>query len=551
MITPSLTQAVTHLAAGGFRVTPYGMESAIHGYYGKEIKAVGWKPPKGYFDIAQTFFHLPCPNTYIDPAAYARQVNRLQEMATDRRGGVPLHLSIDQEGDFSHDWPFGGIRLFPANMGLRAAGGPKLAHDVGRAVGRQLSAIGANMIHSPVCDVNINPDNPEINTRSFSDDPAVQARYALELMKGLRDGGLIPTAKHFPGRGDSDMDAHDELPTLRAARSRLDAVELAPYRTLIAAGLPAIMSAHNAYTALDAEGVPATLSRRILTDLLRGELGFQGVLTTDAMGMGAIIKRWGVPVAAAMAISAGADLVLLKFDDELRSQSFFEIKRWVADGRITEAELDVHVRRILRMKADRGLFDSGGQVDPEAVAGVFTDEGIGRLSRDAARKCVTVLRDRDGLLPLRKGQRLLVIEQQIPEGHLSRDAHYHEHSFIEAVLGQSGNVIAADSWMEAQPNEEERLLGLARQADVVVMTNWFWRIVPNGNRLLAGKIAKGGKPVVVVTNNPYPMADAPAASTALCTYGPGPESLAAAVAVLFGKRKAQGRWPLEHFARPR
>ncbi len=550
MVTPSLIECVTRLHCGGFRVEPYATESAIHGYYNKDLKVKGWEPPDDYFTIAETHFNFPVRNTAVSPAAYAKLTNRMQDIAMNRRCGVPLHITTDFEGGFSHDYPFGGVRLFPASMGLRAGGGPALARQVGEATARQLSSMGINMIHSPVCDVNINPDNPEINVRSFSDDPEVLAKYAVQFMKGLEAGGVIATGKHFPGRGDSSVDAHSELPILRASRKRMDEVELLPYRALIRQGLRAIMSAHNAYPALDDDQTPATLSRRILTDVLRGELGFQGVITTDAMGMGAIVKRWGVPVASAMAIAAGADLVLLKFDDELRSQAFFEIKRWVRRGDIPESELDDRVRHILTMKMDKGLFDTGGRVDPDAATATYADESITKLARDVARRCVTLLRDRQGLLPLTKGQKVLIVEQRLPDSSLPGDDHYHAHSFTEAMLDQSMNAVLSDTWLAAEPHEHERILQLAPSVDAVVMTNWFWRMVPPSNNALLKDLLKRRIPVVVVTNSPYPMAVPDKAGTVICTYGPGPESLRAAAAVIYGKAKSRGSWPLEHSPQP-
>jgi len=550
LITPSVVETITRLHAGGLRIEPYTTEATTGKAYGKEVDVRSWRKPRGYFRVTETHFRVKHPGFNISASEYARRLNRLKQIAMDRPCGVPLHVCIDYEGDFSHDFPFDGINMFPSNMGIRAAGGPRTAYRVGLAVGRQLAAIGVNMIHSPVCDVNINPQNPEINIRSFSDDAGVLAQYAARLMKGLEEAGLIATAKHFPGRGDSAVDAHDQLPVIEAPRARLDAVELLPYRALIARGLRAIMVAHNAYPALDPDVVPATVSRRVITELLREELGFQGVVTTDAMGMGAIVRRWGVPVASAMALKAGADLVLLKFDNELRSQTFFEIKRWVREGRLTEAELDESVRRILAMKMAKGLFENGGQVDPEAATAALRDPQTVTLSRDVARRAVTVLRDRRGVLPLRREQRVMVIEQLIIPEFVPNDMHYHAHSFNEAMLDQSLNLVNVDCEFRATEQEQRTILGLLGEVDAVVMTNWFWRIMPENNTELIKAIARRRKPLVVVTNNPYPMGATPQAGTVVCTYGVTPQSLRAAAGVIYGKLKPRGRWPLENYRMP-
>ena len=545
MITPSVVELIERLHVGGLRIEPYTTEAARRLSYGRAIDTTGFQPPKGYFRITETYWRAKYPGFNITAEEYARRLNQLKEIAMNRPSGVPLHICTDFEGDFSHDFPFDGIKLFPANMGIRAAGGPELAYRVAHAVGRQLAAIGVTMLHSPVLDVNINPANPEINIRAFSDDPVVFCTYAVKYLCGLQDAGVVATAKHYPGRGDSDMDAHDDLPVLRANRARMDRVELAPYRAAIKAGLGAVMVAHNAYPALDPSGMPASLSRPMITDVLRGELGFDGVVTTDAIGMGAIARRWGIPTACAMALHAGADLVLLKFDDELRSQAFFEIKRWVADGRLTEAQLDESVRRILTMKAGQGLFDTGGIVKPKQADAVLRAPEIATLSRAVARKAVTVLRDRRRLLPLRN-KRALVIEQIIIPEFVPNNMHHHAHSFSEAMLARSLEMVNVDTEFCATEEERKLVLSLLPTVDVVVMTNYYWRIIPKNNAELVSAIKAAGTPVIVVTNNPYPMGATRDADAVVCTYSCTPESLRAAADVVYGALKPTGRWPLEH-----
>jgi beta-N-acetylhexosaminidase len=549
VITPGVVETITRLHAGGLRIEPYTTEACGRLSYGRKIDTTGFAPPEGYFRPAETYWRIKHPGFHIEAEEYARRLNRLREIAMERPSGVPLHVCTDFEGDFSHDFPFDGINLFPGNMGLRAAGGPERAFEVGRAVARQLAAIGVDLLHSPVLDVNVNPDNPEIGIRAFSDDAAVACEYAVPYLRGLEEGGLVAVAKHFPGRGDSSVDAHDELPLLRADRARLDAVELAPYRACIAAGLRSVMVAHNAYAALDAPDRPASLSKRIVTGVLREELGFDGVVTTDAMGMGAIARRWGVPVASAMALEAGCDLVLLKFDDELRSQTFFEIRRRVLDGRLPEARIDEAVGRILRLKAGQGLFRDGGRVDADRAGGPIRDEAVRGLARRAAEDCLTVLWDRGGLLPV-GGRKILLIEQMIIPEFLPNNQYHHAHSFSEAVLGHTLNAVPMDTAFAATEDETKLALSLAERVEAVVMTNYYWRIIPENNAKLMRALRAAGKPVVVVTNNPYPMGAPRDADAAVCTYGVGPESLQAAARLLFGKAASRGRWPLEHTPAP-
>jgi beta-N-acetylhexosaminidase len=279
LVTPSIVDVITKLCAGGLRVEPYTTESATALYYGKKLADENFRPGSNFQPIAKTYFQAKHPGAYVTAERYAQTLNRLQRIATSRPGGMPLHITLDFEGDYSHDYPFGGIQMFPAQMGLSATSDPQLAYETGYVIGRQLTAVGVNMLHSPICDVNVNRDNPEVGVRSFSDKADVCAEYAVKLYEGLRDGGIIATAKHYPGRGDSTIDAHEDLDIINVPAETLRARELLPYRALIEAGIGAIMSAHSSYPAIDSTESPSTLSSKLIVDLLRTELGFAGVIT--------------------------------------------------------------------------------------------------------------------------------------------------------------------------------------------------------------------------------------------------------------------------------
>jgi beta-N-acetylhexosaminidase len=318
MLTPSGIEQITRLHCGGLCLEPYALETCKNLYWGNSQLDQNFKKPKDYFAISNTYFSGSTFGISITPEEYTKALNELQKIALKRPAGIPLHLTIDFEGDFKNDYMAGGIRQFPSPMGMAAIGDPKLTYKIGLAIARQLTAIGITQMYSPVCDVNINPRNPEIGIRSFSDDPETCARQAVALLKGFQDGGLAATAKHFPGRGDSGTDAHDVLEVIRASKQRMQDVELYPFKAAIAAGVKAIMTGHSIYPAYD-DKFPTTLSKKILTGLLRDELGFEGVIVSDAIGMAAILKKWPLPQACAMAIKAGVDTILLKADDESRS----------------------------------------------------------------------------------------------------------------------------------------------------------------------------------------------------------------------------------------
>jgi beta-N-acetylhexosaminidase len=540
MLTPSGIEQITRLHCGGLCLEPYALETCKNLYWGNSQIDPNFKKPPDYFTIANTYFSGKTFGISITPEDYTKDLNRLQRIALSRPSGIPLHMTIDFEGDFKNDYMSGGIRQFPPPMGMAAIGDVKLTYKIGLTIAKQLSAIGVTQMYSPVCDVNINPKNPEIGVRSFSDDPEVCARYAVALIKGLQDGGIAATAKHFPGRGDSATDAHDVLDVIRADKKRMQEVELVPFKAAIAAGVKAIMTGHSIYPAYD-DKYPATLSEKLLTGLLREELGFDGVIVSDAIGMAAILKQWPLPRACALAIKAGCDTILLKADDESRSQCFFGIKQAVEAGEIPEERINDAVRRLLNMKYDQGLFKKAGKADPKKAQAIATSKQIIDFSWDVAKKALMILRDDKGMLPLNPKQRMLVIEQRIPYEFVGKDPYMHTHMFCEAMVNHSTNLILADTEFSASEEEIAECLELAKQADLVVMTNYYARIVKAGNnRFLVKKLKEAGHKIVLVTNYPYVEGTTNEADVVVCNFSGTPDSIRAAADLLFGKIKP---WP--------
>jgi beta-N-acetylhexosaminidase len=541
MLTPSGIEQITRLQCGGLCLEPYAVETCKNLYWGNSQIDKDFQKPADYFTIANTYFAGKSFGISITPEDYTKDLNRLQKIAVARRSGIPLHMTIDFEGDFKNDYMAGGIRQFPPPMGMAAIGDPKLTYKIGLTIARQLAAIGVTQIYSPVCDVNINPKNPEIGIRSFSDDPETCAKHAVALVKGFQDGGIAATAKHFPGRGDSATDAHDVLDVIRAEKERMREVELVPFKAAIGAGVKAIMTGHSVYPAYDAK-FPTTLSEKLLTGLLREELGFDGVIVSDAIGMAAILKQWPLPRACALAIKAGCDTLLLKADDESRSQCFFGIKQAVESGELSEKRIDEAVTRLLRMKYDQGLFETAGKKDPRKAQAYAMSKPVVDLSRDVARKALITMRDDKKTLPLKADKRILVIEQRIPYEFVGKDPYMHQHMFCEAMVNYSSNLILVDTDFAATEDELAECLELAEQVDTVVMTNYYARIVKIGNnRLLVKKLKEAGKKVVVVTNFPYVEGTTAEADAVICNFSGTPDSIKAAVDVLWGKLKPSAR----------
>ncbi len=537
ILTPSGIEQVTKLHAGGLCLEPYGLETCKNLYWGNSQIDQNFEKPKDYFTIANTYFNGNGHGISVTPEELTEALNKLQKIAMNMPSGIPLHFTIDFEGDFKNDYTAGGIRQFPPPMGLAAIGDVDLTYKVGLTIARQLSAIGVTQMYSPVCDVNINPKNPEIGVRSFSDDPKVCAEFAVALLKGFQDGGLVATAKHFPGRGDSATDAHDVLDVIRADKKRLQEVELYPFKAAIDAGVKAIMTGHSVYPAYD-DKFPTTLSEKLLTGLLRNELGFDGVIVSDAIGMAAILKKWPLPKACALAIKAGVDTILLKADDESRSQCFFGIKCAIETGELSEDRLNDAVRRLLNMKYDQGLFEKAGKMDPEKTRAIVRSKKVIDFSWDVAKKALMIIRDDKKLLPLKKDKKMLVIEQCIPYEFLGKDTYSHPHVFCEAMVNHSTNLILDDTEFAATEEDIAEALQLAKQADIVVITNYYARIVKGGNnRELVKKLKEAGHTVVVVTNSPYIEGTTKEADVVVCNFSGSPDSIRVSTDLLFGKIK--------------
>ena len=330
------------------------------------------------------------------PQQTAELTNELQRLAGATARQIPLFVGIDQEGG----WVIRlkeGATVLPGNMALGATNSTELAERAGEITAVELAAVGVNLNFAPVMDVNNNPDNPVIGRRSFGESPELVSRLGISYIRGLQRNGVLATVKHFPGHGDTTVDSHFELPTVSHDLERIHALELQPFRAAIDADVAAIMTAHIVYPAFDADR-PATLSPTILTDLLRKELGFDGLLITDDMEMKAIDDRYQSGEAAVMAVEAGADIVMVLWTSTKQIEVFDALLSAVKSGRISQARLDQSVKRILKSKG--AAFDRRF-VDVEAVETTVGGEAHQQLAQTIASRAITVVRNRNNILPLR------------------------------------------------------------------------------------------------------------------------------------------------------
>lgn len=289
----------------------------------------------------------------------------------------PLLVSIDGEWGMAmriYDYP-----AFPRQEYLGHLDDEDMVYRMGRSVAEEMKNFGVAINCAPVIDVNNNPDNTVIGTRSFSDDPEVVSRLGIAYMKGMMDGGVIPCVKHFPGHGDTSVDSHKALPVIPHSRERLDSIELRPFRDAIAAGAPMVMVGHLSVPALDPSGVPASISEKIIKGVLKEELGFRGLVITDALNMSGVLDfcDGSGPKAALAAYKAGVDILLMPVDPV---GCIDLIESAVLSGEVDIDDLNARVRRILELKADLGMFDRGyrrstplEEMDPNISAGLVEE----------------------------------------------------------------------------------------------------------------------------------------------------------------------------------
>jgi len=546
-ITNDVREAITRYQVSGLRLSPF--VKMFRYFSDEEARRTSVDDP----DYRPSMRKIAKPGLppHLSPAEYCALLNELKGLAAARSPALPLHLVIDQEGDVSKDLARGGVPQFPSQMGLAASREPeRMVYEAALATARILKASGIDMIHSPVVDINLNPRNPEIGVRAFGDDPELVARLALAALRGYKEGGVIAAAKHFPGRGDSATDAHHDTPVLDVDLERLREVELLPYRRLIEAGLDSIMVGHCFYPAVDDK--LSTVSRKLITGLLRDELGFEGLITTDSMTMGALVKLYGVGESCARALEAGADLVLMKAENEWRGETFHTIKTWVLEGRIDVAELDAKVRRILAKKLEFGLFTNMGKVDPEGADRPYGDKAVLELSRKAAREAVMVVKDEQHLLPLDRAKRILLINQQ-NSIKTPNDSHDHPGLFSEYLESRLPGLLTYEVDFASNATDETEVPRFVEEHhfDLIICTNWYDRSSPplRFPKLLADR----GYPVILLTNTPYLIRETggllPGAKTSVLDLNLTPEGLRTLAEVLLGDLEPEGVWPLENLTK--
>jgi beta-N-acetylhexosaminidase len=473
-----------------------------------------------------------------EPYALASFINRMQ-----RQARVPLMVSADFERGAS--MRVDGTTVFPHAMAFGATGDPEFSRFEGEITARESRALGVQWVYYPVADVNNNPDNPIINIRSFGENPqdvAAHVKAFIEGARGEKNTPVLTTAKHFPGHGDTAVDSHLNLATVSGDRARLDSIELVPFRAAIAAGVDSVMTGHLAVPALAPAGLPATLSKEILTKLLREELGFKGLVVTDALEMGGIVKGFGTGEAAVRALEAGADALLMTPDPDAAIKA---VMAAVASGRLSQERIEESVARLLAAKERTGL-DRHRFVDVEALSDVLESPESGQKAQEIAEHAVTLVRNENNLLPLATpGSSCFVV--------MSGGRYSVEGQVFSAELRRRAPraaVVTLDPTMAAATVDDSMQKLAACESYTVAAysaVSAYRGTVGLGGELprVVESLTASGKPVTLVAlGNPYLLRSFPKVNAYLATYSTVPPSEVAAVRALFGEIAIGGRLPV-------
>jgi len=498
------------------------------GLYGPNITAEGRAFLQAYQPGAVALFGYNVSSA----EGITRLINDWQATITGA-GGVPLLVAIDQEGgriNTLEDEPF---TQFPVPALVTATGNHNLAYQVGAAQSQQLRALGVHMNLAPVADLETNPDNPVIFRRSYGSDPAIVAPTIAATVQGMQDHGVLATLKHFPGHGDTNEDSHLELPVLPYDLAAIEALELIPFEAGINAGAGAVMIGHLWLPELDpTPNLPASLSEVVVRGLLRQQMGYEGIIMTDALDMDAIDTRYTISQASVMAIAAGNDLLALGPHAGMQTtrDAIDAVVAAVQDGRIPETQIDASVTRILRAKHRYGVID-WRPLDPATTVSRVQAVDADTVLNDLYRAGVTLVYDSEQRLPLPRSEQVALVYP------------FHRQIVREACQQANPDVVLSGYSNFPQAAEIEQAARVAAGVEhVIVFTQ---NAIDKPAQAALVNALPPEKTVVVAYWSPYDInafARPPAAY--LTTYSPGDTGLTVACDILFGALPARGKLPM-------
>ena len=484
------------------------------------------------------------------PTEIAAKINALQQMSQ-----IPLLFGADLEtgAGYRARGPYflpnaidlGGAVMLPPQMALGATRDTMLAYEAGRVTAIEGRALGIHIAYAPVLDVNNNAANPVINVRSYGENPELVARMGAAFIRGVQENGMIATGKHFPGHGDTEVNSHIGLPVVSVSRSRLDTVEFVPFKRAVSADVGAVMSFHGLMPALDPAGVPGTLSSVVLQNVLRGDLGFHGMLISDAMDMRGVLEQFGSVEAAKRAVAAGIDVLIQPVNVH---ETIEAVVAGVREGRYSEARLDSSVRRILIMKERMGLSRSK-LVRIEDVRVNVGDSSHQALASRIAERSITLVKDSLGQVPLTgdKTKKVLLV------GYAGRTDLGATVTFNSVIAGRYGSV-RSELVNAGDPTPNfARIEAAADSSDIVIVSSYSTQSIDqavsiNAPASLAGFInrlvAKGRNPIVVAFGNPYFFQQIAGVPAYVVAWGGFAPSQNAAARALLGNVPITGKLPI-------
>lgn len=478
------------------------------------------------------FILFSARDNVTDPVQVANLTNGLQNAAEDAGAGIPMLISTDQEQGLVNR--IGSpATLFPGNMALGAGGSEKDTRKAAAITGQELLAMGIQQNNAPDADVNINPDNPVIGVRSFSSDPDLVSRLTAAAVKGYQDdAGIIATAKHFPGHGDTATDSHYGLPVITHSLEEWQRIDAPPFQAAIDAGVESIMTAHILVPALDDSGDPATLSKKIVTGQLREALGFDGVIVTDGLEMAGVREKYGDGEVAVRAIEAGVDQLLLPAAPQVAYEAIDEA---LDSGRLTEERIDESVRRILIMKQHQGVTEHP-QVDVSKVLKTLGKRSHLRAAEKITDHTTTVVRNDDAGLPVSvEGEKALVTGYGVSTGQ-TLAGELASHGAETSVLTTGSAPTAA---------QIDEAVAAAQQNDVTVVLTYNVGAASTQKQLVAALDATDTHLIVVAVRNPYDINQLGDVDEYLATYSYAAPALASLARVITGEVTPSGTLPVD------
>ena len=494
--------------------------------------------PDAEFDNASQI--VGSPNKYFKPSESAAFLGSLQELAMNRRNKIPLLISVDQEGSTRCDVDRAGAMVYGAHMSFGVVDDEDNTYRIAKATAEEFRSMGINILQAPILDVLTYEGRRTIKASAFSMSHETVARHARAMKRGLTDGGLLSMSKHFPGYGSIATDAHKGTARIVKSLDELEAVDIYPYKEIIKENADAIMMGHVIVEAIDPE-YPATLSKKLVTDYLRGKLGFKGFIMTDAMRMKAIADNYGIGPASVMAIKAGCDLLLLRGDMDHFMQGYTAVLAAAEAGEIEESWIDAAIERVLLAKERAGLF-ANPYGDGERADKIVGSPEHRAMLKEFADRSISLVRGAD--LPLKAGQKILAVTVEPQKIAAAMDELQCVDMLPKAIKRNNPDTATLVTALDPTDEDIAKAVEAAKDADTIVFATCDAILYPKQVTLAKALYDTGKTLVIAAMNSPYDLEEMPFVNNYVCTYGVARQWVESASDVIFGKLKGDAKLPV-------